>query len=182
MSGANHLGLCLPPFLGTPPGSDPGDKESSRHRPLQCPSLVRECDSLTDSPDHRAPEQLCGPPPAPLLAQSHHTCQAGPDWPELLLQCRSNLPTMPVVEPGLSLEQAWIHGRGTGRGWPRWLWVTEGVGATLGPGWGWTEAWLCGLDGDTCMACRRADGGRMNGRRWSLPSRRWSLPSRRWSN
>lgn len=68
-----------------------------------------------DSRGHRAPEQLYGLPPAPLLAQSHHTCQAGPDWPELLLQRRSNLPTMPIVEPGLFLEQARFHGRGTGR-------------------------------------------------------------------
>lgn len=31
---------------------------------------------------------------------------------------------------------------------PPRLWITEGVGdATLGSGWGWTEAWLCGLDG-----------------------------------
>lgn len=171
MSGASQLGALSPSLPGNASRAvTPGDKESSRHcarpppiRPPQCPSLARECASLTDSPGHRAPEQLCGPPPAPLLAQGHHTCQAGPDWPELLLQCQSNLPTMPVGEPGLSLEQAWIHGRGTGREWPRWLWVTEGVGATLGLGWGWAEAWLCGLDGDTCMACRQVDGGRING-------------------
>lgn len=74
--------------------------------------------SPTGGPGHRAPEQLCGPPLAPLLAHGHHTCYAGPDWPELLLGHWSNLPTS-AAEPYLSREQAWTNGRGTGRGWPR---------------------------------------------------------------
>lgn len=85
------------PFWGCLQAVTPGDKESSRRpRPPSAPavsSLARECASLMDS-GVTGPLSAVWAASAPLLAQSHHTCQAGPDWPELLLQRRSNLPTL----------------------------------------------------------------------------------------
>lgn len=95
--GSGSPGVCCQPAWGSVSlpswgrlqAVTPGDKESSRRRaPHPPPAVSESCQGMClpdGQPGSQGPEQLYGPPPAPLLAQSHHTCQAGPDWPELLL-------------------------------------------------------------------------------------------------